>query len=213
MKRVFNVAEDDGLIVNNPCDGGGRLYSGSRAAIIWTPDQLAKAKAQAPLHIRDALVLAAETGQRQAALLELLWSQVDTDHLRITQNKNRKPVSIRLSRELRALLQDIKRRQTTNNQNSTHVLTNSRGLPWTQDGFQTSWRKAMKNLKIEGVTFHDLRGTAITRWAADGATVPQIAALSGHSMRDVEKILEAHYLADHQRLGDAVILRIDGEQK
>jgi integrase len=42
--------------------------------------------------------------------------------------------------------------------------------------------------------FHDLRGTAVTRLALAGCTVPQIAAITGHSPRDVDKILKAHHL-------------------
>jgi hypothetical protein len=45
------------------------------------------------------------------------------------------------------------------------------------------------------LTFHDLRGTAVVRLAIAGATVPQIATFTGHSLRDVEAILDAHYLA------------------
>ena len=42
--------------------------------------------------------------------------------------------------------------------------------------------------------FHDLRGTAVTRLALAGCTVPEIAAITGHSLKDVEAILDAHYL-------------------
>jgi hypothetical protein len=41
---------------------------------------------------------------------------------------------------------------------------------------------------------HDLRGSAVVRLALADATVPQIATFTGHSLRDVEAILDAHYL-------------------
>ncbi|WP_082826869.1 tyrosine-type recombinase/integrase [Pseudovibrio sp. WM33] len=107
----------------------------------------------------------------------------------------------------------MKRRQKGSEQLSTFVLTNSRGKPWTSDGFKTSWSKAMKAAEVSGRTFHDLRGTAVTRWAEAGATVPQIAALSGHSLKDVETILEKHYLSKTQTLGDQVILGMDRARK
>ena len=44
------------------------------------------------------------------------------------------------------------------------------------------------------MTFHDLRGTAVTRLATTGCTTAEIASLTGHSLRDVNSILDAHYL-------------------
>lgn len=44
-------------------------------------------------------------------------------------------------------------------------------------------------------TVDDLRGTAITRRAQAGCTVPEIAKITGYSLKDVEAILDAHYLS------------------
>jgi hypothetical protein len=55
-------------------------------------------------------------------------------------------------------------------------------------------RKACERAGVDGLTFHDLRGTAVVRLAIAGASVPQIAAVTGHSLKDVEAILDAHYL-------------------
>lgn len=53
----------------------------------------------------------------------------------------------------------------------------------------------MKRLGIAGVTFHDLHGTAITFAYANGATIQQIAEISGHSPQEAETIIRRHYLA------------------
>jgi hypothetical protein len=47
---------------------------------------------------------------------------------------------------------------------------------------------------IVGVTFNDLRGTAVTRLALAECTEAEIATTTGHSLRDVRSILDAHYL-------------------
>jgi hypothetical protein len=47
---------------------------------------------------------------------------------------------------------------------------------------------------IVGLTFHDLGGTAVTRLTLAGCTEAEIAAITGHSLRDVAAILDAHYL-------------------
>jgi hypothetical protein len=86
---------------------------------------------------------------------------------------------------------------------STIILTNSEGKPWTSDGFRASWRKASAAAGIVGVTFNDLRGTAVTRLALAQASEAEIATITGHSLRDVRSILDAHYLARDPALGDS----------
>src|SRR5437588_333797 len=66
---------------------------------------------------------------------------------------------------------------------STIILTNSDGAPWTSDGFQASWRKACRRAGVVGVTFHHLRGTAVTRLALVECTEAEIAAITGLSLR------------------------------
>ena len=46
-------------------------------------------------------------------------------------------------------------------------------------------------------------GTAVVRLAIAGATVPQIAAVTGHSLKDVEAILDTHYLGRDIQLAKA----------
>jgi hypothetical protein len=50
-------------------------------------------------------------------------------------------------------------------------------------------RTTCKRAKIEGVTFSDLRGTAVTRLALVGCSESEIATITGHSIRDVRSIL------------------------
>jgi hypothetical protein len=40
-------------------------------------------------------------------------------------------------------------------------------------------------------------------------TVPQIAAITGHSLKDVEAILEAHYLGGTIELAEAAITKLN----
>jgi hypothetical protein len=61
----------------------------------------------------------------------------------------------------------------------------------------------------EDLHFHDLRGTAVTRLALSGCTVPEIAAITGHSPRDVGAILEAHNLGGRVELAEQAILKLD----
>ena len=88
------------------------------------------------------------------------------------------------------------------------ILRNSRGGAWTSDGFNTSWRKCCAKAGIADLTFHDLRGTAITRMALAGCTVPEIAAVTGHSLKDVETILDMHYLGGRAELAASAMRKM-----
>jgi hypothetical protein len=93
---------------------------------------------------------------------------------------------------------------------STIILNNSDGAPWTSDGFRASWGKACKRVGVVGLTFHDLRGTAVTRLAIAGCTEAEIATITGHSLRDVRSILDAHYLHRDPALAESAIRKLEG---
>jgi hypothetical protein len=132
-------------------------------------------------------MLALWTGQRQGDLLRLPWSAYDGSKIKLKQSKSGRNLLIPVSRPLKALLDQTSHR-------STQIMTNTYGQPWTSDGFRASWRKLCAKAKVRGLTFHDLRGSAVMRLAMADATVPEIATFTGHSLMDVESILDAHYL-------------------
>jgi hypothetical protein len=72
--------------------------------------------------------------------------------------------------------------------------SNKQGRPWTETGFRASFSTIAKQAGIVGLTFNDLRGTAVTRLALVGCTEAEIVTITGHSLRDVRSILDAHYL-------------------
>ncbi|WP_284423893.1 MULTISPECIES: tyrosine-type recombinase/integrase, partial [unclassified Bradyrhizobium] len=90
------------------------------------------------------------------------------------------------------------------------ILVNSFGRPWTEDGFRTSWDKAFKKTSLKDLHFHDLRGTAVTRLALSGCSVPEIAAITGHSLKTVQEILDAHYLGGRLDLAESAIQKLSG---
>ena len=62
---------------------------------------------------------------------------------------------------------------------------------------------------IVGVTFHDLRGTAVTRLAIVRCTEAEIATITGHSLRDVRSILDANYLHRDPALAESAIKKLE----
>lgn len=101
---------------------------------------------------------------------------------------------------LKAALDDAAR-----DKKAVTILTTTKNTPWTSDGFRTTWGKVVTKAKITGLTFHDLRGTAVTRLAVADCSTSEIDTITGHSLKDVGAILDAHYLSRDSRLTESAM--------
>jgi len=206
LARILSVAKDRGLIDVNPCEKGGRIYKADRSDRIWSAEDEAEFYKKAPKHLHLALMLALWTGQRQGDLLKLAWSRYDGTHIRLRQGKTKRRVTIPVGAPLKAALKATKKRGPI-------ILTTIDGTPWTEDGFRSSWRKACIKAGVEGLTFHDLRGSAVTRLALVGCTEAEIAAITGLSLKDVSEILDAHYLSRDVGLAESAVRKLEAGTK
>ena len=198
LARILSWALKRRLIATNPCAKGGKLYQGTRVDKIWDDEQVARFLKAAPPYLRLAMLLAINTGQRQGDLLRLPWSAYDGKHIKLRQRKTGAYVPIPVSDELKAAL-DAAPRQ------SPIMLTNSDRKPWSESGFQGAWGKATMRAGIHGLTFHDLRGTAVVTLARAGCNEVEIYSITGHKPSDVQAILTAHYLPrDAEVAGNAI---------
>lgn len=190
LSRVLAYAVDPlGKIASNPCEGIKRLYSGDRSEIIWTDADIAEFKAATSTHAAWAVDLAAHTGLRLGDLIRLSWSHIEDDAIvmRTGKSRQRREVLIPLYDDLRAILGRIPKVATT-------VLTNSDGKPWTADGLKTAVQraKAKAGWADKDLHFHDLRGTAATKFYTAGLSPRVIAEIMGWSEDQVEKILRRY---------------------
>ena len=60
----------------------------------------------------------------------------------------------------------------------------------------------------KSVTFHDLRGTAVTRLAQVGCTEAEIATITGLSLQSVRALLDAHYLHRDTALAESATRKL-----
>ena len=72
------------------------------------------------------------------------------------------------------------------------MLVNSRGHPSKETTFTQKFHDAAVAAGISGLTFHDTRGTCVTRMAEAGCTVPEIVAITGHSLSDAGRIVDKY---------------------
>jgi integrase len=188
LSCVLSHAVDPlGKIAGNPCEGIKGLYSSNRSEIIWHDADIAAVKAVCSVEIAHAVDLAAGTGLRLGDLLRLSWSHIRDDRIEITTSKSRhqSEAVIPLYDELRDVLARIPKRSTT-------ALTNSLARPWTASGFGASFHRAKIKAGIGDLHFHDLRGTAATRFYV--ASIPErvIAEILGWQEENVGKIVRRY---------------------
>jgi integrase len=187
VSRILSWAQKRRLITENPCAKGGKLYRGSRIHKVWNDEDVARFLSTAPPYLRLAMLLAINTGQRQGDLLRLPWSAYDGTAIKLRQSKTGAYVTIPATDEMKAALDAAPRK-------SPIMLVNSDGKPWSESGFQGAWGKATMRAGIHGLTFHDLRGTAVVTLARAGCNEVEIYSITGHKPGDVQAILTAHYL-------------------
>jgi integrase len=208
LKTVLNWGKRRGKLAVNPLRDAGvkNLYDATRADKIWSDPQIDEFRSRAQPEIDLAIMLALWTGQRQGDLLRLTWAAYDGAELKLTQGKGNVPVQIPVGGPLKKLLDNTPRK-------SPMILVNSSGIPWTEDGFRTMWHKTAKRAKIVDRTFHDLRGTAVTKLAVAGCNPVQIASITGHSFKQVTSILERHYLARDPRVAREAISLLEAYEE
>jgi integrase len=135
-----------------------KLYRADRTGSIWTEADEQAFLTTAPARLRLAYLLAVWMGQRQGDLLRLPWPAYDGTIIRWRQSKTGRRVVIPVAAPLRTAVEEA-----ASTKKAVTILTTVKGTSWTSWGFSASWRKAVARAKVTGLTFHDLRGTAVTR--------------------------------------------------
>lgn len=191
LSAVLSMAVEEGKIRSNPCFGIEGLYSANRADLIWEDAALTKLKEHASAEIFRAAKLASLTGLRLGDLLTLRWDQIDDLAITKATEKSggQRSATIPLYAELREFLATCPRTAET-------VLTTSRGTPW--QGWGSGWTAAMHDSKLteRGLHFHDLRGTAATKFYLAGFKIREISVMLAWAEDRVERLIDRYVKRD-----------------
>jgi integrase len=165
---------------HNPChDVAGRREPRGRDRFLSSEERdrllkVARISKQPRLYL--LILMALTTGARRGELMALRFRDIDlaaaTAH--VARTKNGHPRVLVLTPAVGA---EIKRLGIPN---ADAYLFASRYAPDRAANFDTAWRKALRLARIERFRFHDLRHTAASLAAQEGASLLQIADLLGH---------------------------------
>ena len=182
----------------------------------WTWDHEAQFIASAEQHDHDiykAYMLLAYTGQRPKDVRAMMLADYDGKRISVVQSKTGVRCWIKAHRDLRPLLEaEVAAARAAGVINRTLVRT-PLGQEFKERFFGRRWDVVMQQAKLAGIGLQrrDLRRTAVVRLFEAGCEVGQIAAITGHTLQQVENILE-HYFVRTAAMSDAAITKLEDYQ-
>ena len=150
----------------------------------------------------DAIRLLMLTGARRSEILGLRWKDLDWQAhravLQRTKNKERRSLTLvpQVITELRKI-QKVRRLDT--DRIFVNLTRDIRESGYHKSGyfyFEKAWRAALAEAGIKNFRFHDLRHSAASYMAMNGATASEIAAVLGHKTLQMVKRY-AHLSDEH----------------
>ncbi len=177
--------------VRKPQEAGGRirfLSDDERTSL------LEKCKESENPYLYTIVVLALSTGARLSEILTLKWHQVNTERGVITlyETKNKEIRSLPLTGHALKLIKSLSKVRHIDSAllfPSIKDKKNPANIRW-------AWDKAVKDAKLENFRFHDLRHSAASYLAMNGATLAEISDVLGHKTLQMVKRY-AHFSEIH----------------
>ncbi|MCB2199020.1 site-specific integrase [bacterium] len=125
-----------------------------------------------------SVVLSLATGARQAEIFGLEWERVDLEkgRLTFTETKNKEIRTVPIRGYALELIRERGRVQRLD----TDLVFPGRKLPTKPVSVRGAFENALEEAGIEDFRWHDLRHTAASYLAMDGANASTIAAVLGH---------------------------------
>ncbi|MFI9436731.1 MULTISPECIES: tyrosine-type recombinase/integrase [Streptosporangium] len=197
LKAIMNTAVEDKMIKSNPCQikSGGKEESPERPTL--TMEQLFTLAGAIEPRFRALVLLATFGSLRWGELAALQRKNLDLDArtVKITRSTTelkdgsvtvgppksaagRRTVALPevVISELRVHLD-----RYTDDHEEAYVFLGAKGAMLRRPAFTRIWAKALKEAKISGVHFHDLRHTGNTFASRSGATLRELMNRMGHS--------------------------------
>ncbi len=154
-------------------------------------------------HLRRMILLGLYTGSRPGVLLALRWDQIDFAAGLMSrrprgkaEDKRKKSPKVKLGWRIMAHLKRWKRLDGDQKLVCYFTGPNHPGARQVEDPHGT-WRKAVKDANLPGVTRHTLRHTRATWMMQKGVPIWEAAGFLGMTVKTLERVY-GHHSPDHQ---------------
>ena len=215
LSHLFTVCVREwGWMDDTPIRKIGRLKE-PRGRVRYLSDEerknlLAACKASTNPHLYHVVVVALSTGCRKGEIMTLRWQDVDLRRGQITllDTKNGEARSVPL---VGHALECMRARNNARQMDMVHVFPQRKGDAAYID---RAFRQARDAAGIKDFRFHDLRHSAASYLAMNGATLAEIAEVLGHKTLAMVKryshLSDAHTSSVVARMNAAVFADGDG---
>ena len=198
LSHLFTVAINDWEWLEIHPIGKVSKFKESRGRVRFLSDEersrlLEACKKSDNPHLYKIVVLALSTGARKMEIIGVKWKDIDLERRRIIlhETKNGERRSLPLQGYAYTLM---KAHKEAWDQKCEYAFSSA--YKCQPIDIRTAWENAMINAGIEDFRFHDLRHSAASYLAMNGATLTEIAEVRGHKTVQMVKryahLSEAH---------------------
>lgn len=219
VSSMFSYAESIGWRPeeSNPARNMRRPKPPERV-VMWEPGEinavLASADTLGTPEVGDAVVIALHSGQRMGDVVDMPPRIFVERRIAITQHKRDALVDIPVTDALAARVEAIRARwRAAGVVARATMVAKPDGRPFSANELSKAFRPVREHAAralptIAAKRLQDLRDTAVTRLALADCTLVQIAAITGHSVEHITRVIN-HYLAMHKSMADAAIRKLE----
>lgn len=189
VRRIFQMAVDDGLIPRNPTMGIKVKHIEAEKKVLTAKEAEIFLQAAKDTNHRfySIWAFALKTGMRSGEMYALKWSDVDleagiisvtkqwTNKIGFAPTKTRENRVVPISPDLKEFLIELMRDQKSD---QDFILPHL--VEWTNGEQAQVTRDFCKTIGVTEVKFHDLRATFITNLLSQGVALVKVMAIVGH---------------------------------
>lgn len=221
VRSMLSYGKKKGWRADNPARELG-LDTPPPRLVFWLAEEISASVATADElglpSVGDAIVAAVHSGQRLSDVLALPDGIFKDDRIKLSQLKMRSRggalIDAPMTPQLKARVTEIKarKRQTGVTRIDTLIVREDTGGSYDKYSFNKAFRQVREKAaetcpSLADKRFQDLRDTAVTRLALARCTLPEIAAITGHSPNSITQIIK-HYLVLQPEMADSAINKL-----
>lgn len=197
LSIIYEFAKERGYVEHNPVKGIRKVRKPKGSTKVnrrWTKEEYETVFNALPLHLLVPVAIARWTGLREGDVLKLPRTIYNGSTISYSTSKADVRVSMPIADPLRVILDKwMLHLQEHMNCEALTLCVNSRGRPWTESGFRSSFFKQInilvKNGQVKpGLTFHGLRhtvGTELRELGFDKRTIADMLGQKSESMAEL----------------------------
>jgi integrase len=215
LKRLLDLAVNEGEIESNPAKKITLPPVGKpkRLKKLWSEKEIDAFVSACDAAGRTSLGTIAltmiESAQRLSDVVFMVYGRDYKDgHLHYIQSKTGKSVWLPCTEKLKA------RYKAYPPHGIAMFINECTGKQWTVSNVSHVARKILDEIGMEGYILKELRNSQTTYLLELGCEIPEMAAMTGHSLQTAQKMFDQHYAETRSKiLAEKVVKRIDDFRK